>query len=111
MPRTIRFHLDEHISEAIAGALRRQGADVTTTSDANLGGATDEEHIAFALPEARVIVTRDDDYLRLAASGVEHAGVAFWSPKKRSVGDAIRGLLLIWEELEPVDMHNHVEFL
>ena len=30
MPRTIRFHLDEHVPHAVADGLRRFGIDVTT---------------------------------------------------------------------------------
>jgi hypothetical protein len=41
MPRTIRFHLDEHADPAIAEGLRRHGGDVTTTRDAGLIHAPD----------------------------------------------------------------------
>lgn len=40
-------------------------------------GASDEEHLAFALAEGRVIFTLDADFLRLAAAGHEHAGIAY----------------------------------
>ncbi len=33
MPRTIRFHLDEHCPHAIADGLRRFGIDVTTAAE------------------------------------------------------------------------------
>ena len=36
MPKTIRFHLDEHAADAIARSLRHQGIDITTTADAGL---------------------------------------------------------------------------
>ena len=62
MSRTIRFHLDEHCDPAIAAGLRRHGIDVTTTSGAGLHHAPDEEHVAFALAQGRVIVTQDDDF-------------------------------------------------
>ena len=39
MPRTIRFHLDEHCDPAIAAGLRLHGVDVTTTPEAHLLGA------------------------------------------------------------------------
>jgi hypothetical protein len=48
MPQTIRFHLDEHCDPAIAAGLRRRGIDVTTTLEAGLNGATDEEQVAYA---------------------------------------------------------------
>jgi hypothetical protein len=34
MPTPLRFHLDEHVSPAVAEGLRRRGIDVTTTLDA-----------------------------------------------------------------------------
>ncbi|MBV8677985.1 MAG: DUF5615 family PIN-like protein [Planctomycetaceae bacterium] len=48
MLRTIRFHLDENCPTAIAEGLRRRGIDVTTTPEAGLIGATDEEQTAHA---------------------------------------------------------------
>ena len=63
------FHLDEHIDPAIADGLRRRGVDVTTTLGAGLRGAADEEHVAFARAQGRVIVTQDSDFLRISPSG------------------------------------------
>ena len=61
----IQFHLDEQVERAIAEALRRRGIDVTTTPEARLLGATDEEQLAFAISQERVIFTQDDDFLAL----------------------------------------------
>jgi len=85
--------------------------DVTTTADAGLLGASDDEHVAFALRESRVIFTNDRDFLRLAASGVQHAGIVFCAPSDSRIGDVIRYLALMHECLEPSDMVNHVEYL
>jgi arylsulfatase A-like enzyme len=49
----------------IAAGLRGHGIDVTTTADAQLLSADDEDHVAFALREGRVIFTNDADFLRL----------------------------------------------
>jgi len=84
---------------------------VTTTPDAGLLSARDEEHIAYALRTSRVIYTRDEDFLRLSATGVEHRGVAFSAQQTRSIGQIIAGLLLIWEIYEPEEMVNRVEFI
>ena len=67
MTDRIRFHLDENVDPVIAVALRRYGADVTTTDEEGLLGSDDETQLAFAKREARVSVTHDDDFLRLAA--------------------------------------------
>jgi hypothetical protein len=111
MPRTLRFHLDEHVAAAIAAGLRRRGIDVTTAADAGLLSAPDEAHLAFALAQGRIVFTNDEDYLVLHDRGTEHAGIAYCHQQKRSIGDVIRGLVLLWEILEPEDMRNHVEFI
>src|SRR5437016_4171137 len=111
MPKTIRFHLDEHCDKAIAAGLRRHGIDVTTTAAAGLLHAPDEAHVAYALGQARVIFTQDQDFLRLHASGVRHAGIAYCRQRSRSIGDILDGLVLLWEIYEPEEIFNRVEFL
>lgn len=111
MARTIRFHLDENCSHAIASGLRRRGIDVTTTPEVGLMGAIDDDQLSHCLTEGRVIFSYDEDLLRLAASGAQHAGLVFCQQRKRSVGDVIRGLVLIWERLEPADMVGRVKYL
>ena len=78
--------------------------------EANMLGASDEEHLTFALKRERVIFTQDDDFLRLAATDREHAGVVY-SSQQVSIGDVIRGLMLIYEVLEAEDMRGEVEYL
>lgn len=111
MPRTIRFHLDEHIPSAVADGLRRRGIEVITTLDAGLLGAEDTAHLVFALARGLVIVTNDEDFLGLNEREIEHPGVAYCPLHKRSIGTVIRSLVLIWEVLDPLDMRNCVEFL
>jgi predicted nuclease of predicted toxin-antitoxin system len=53
------YHLDENMPHAIANGLQQRGVDVTTTSDAGLIGASDEEQLAHALAENRVLVGRE----------------------------------------------------
>ncbi len=107
----LRFHLDEHIDPAIADGLRRRGIDATTAEGAGLRGSPDEEQIAFALTQYRVIVTQDQDFLRIHNEGVTHAGIAFSQHGLRSLGQLLRSLILLNDCLVPEDMMNHVEFL
>jgi predicted nuclease of predicted toxin-antitoxin system len=111
MPRTIRFHLDEHVDPAVAGGLRRRGIEVTTTADAGLSGEDDPVHIAFANSQQRVICTSDSDFLRLHGENIAHPGIAYYHQQERSVGELIRALELLWEVLEPDEMRNRVEFM
>ena len=107
----IRFHLDEHISAQIAAGLRRRNIDVTTTAEVNLIGATDLAHIEFAKSSGRVLVTQDDDVLRLHAQGVAHAGIVFCQQQSMSTGEMLRRLILIHDLLSPEDLIGTVEFL
>ncbi|MFH1110439.1 MAG: DUF5615 family PIN-like protein [Planctomycetota bacterium] len=111
MARTIRFHVDEHVTRVIAEGLRRRGMDVTTTVGVGLCSATDEEQLAFARSDQRVLVTFDAGFLRLHASGVEHTGIIFLSPRRGTVRELLRLLLIVYEQLSAEDMANHVEFL
>ena len=111
MPRTINFHLDENCAGAIAGGLRRRGIDVTTTPDAALMGVTDEQQAAHCLAARRILFTQDQDFLRLDAAGVEHAGIVFCAKDTKSIGEIIQRLVLIWEIYEPQEMAGRVEYL
>ena len=111
MARTIRFHLDENCDPRIAAGLLLHGVDVTTTPEAGLLHVSDEAQLAYAVAQGRVIVTQDTDFLRLAATGVETPGVAFYPSLGRSIGQIIRVLHLIWEVYEPEEMRNRIEYL
>jgi predicted nuclease of predicted toxin-antitoxin system len=65
MAERICFHLDEHIASAVAVGLRSHGVDLTTTAEAGLTAASDEEQLAYARDAGRVLVTHDAGFLRL----------------------------------------------
>jgi len=107
----IRFHLDERVEAAAARALRDRGIDVTTAAEAGLLSAHDQQHLALALAENRVLVTHDADFLKLHARGIVHAGIAFCHAEAHSIGGIVRALVLIYECLTEQDMIGHVEWL
>lgn len=111
MSEKIHFHLDENVSTAIARSLRKRGIDVSTTPELKLVQATDEEQLAFASNEGRVLVTHDSDFLRLHEKDFHHAGIAYCRLGTRTIGQIIKSLLLLYEILEPDDMIDSVEFL
>lgn len=84
---------------------------MTTTVGAGLIGATDLIHLRFAAASGRVIVTQDDDFLRLHAQGVAHAGIAYCQQHSMSVWQMLRRLILIHDLLSPEEMAGRVEFL
>jgi predicted nuclease of predicted toxin-antitoxin system len=107
----IAFQLDEQVALAVAQALRRRGIDVRTASESNLLGASDEDVLARARLEERVLVTHDRDFLILHQRGHPHAGIAYCGQGMRTIGQVIAGMVLIYEILEPAEMSGRVEFL
>jgi predicted nuclease of predicted toxin-antitoxin system len=58
---------------------------VTTSQEARLIEARDEQQAAYGRDQARVVFTHDADFLRLQATGVPHAGIiCAMSPFSRS---------------------------
>jgi len=110
MSAKIRFYTDEHVAGAVVAGLRRRGVDVLTTQEAGMLGASDREHLAFAADDGRIVVTQDDDFLRLHAAGTKHSGIAY-APHQMSIGAIIRGLMLIHQVLDAEEIQDHVEFL
>jgi predicted nuclease of predicted toxin-antitoxin system len=111
MPRTIRFHLDENCDPRIPRGLRLRGIDVTTTVEVGLLHAVDEEQLAFANSEGRMLFTQDADFLCLHAAGLTHPGIAYCQPGSRSLGVIIRRLELIWEIYDPDEVRDQIEYL
>jgi hypothetical protein len=103
--------LDENVNKTIADGLKRRKIDVTTTPEAGLISASDEEQLRFACSQGRVLFTQDCDFLKLHNSGFEHCGVAYCVKGSRSIGEILQGLILIWEVLEAEDIAGKVEFL
>jgi hypothetical protein len=66
---------------------------------------------AHALSDGRVIFTQDEDFLAIHASGSPHPGIAYCKKDNRSIGEIIRGLVLIWEIYDPADMAGRIEYL
>ena len=81
-----------------------------TVPEAGTLGASDLEQLRRAREKGRVIVTQDDDFLRLAAAGKRHSGIVYAS-QERSVGEIIRGLMMIHQVMEADEMIEHVQYL
>jgi predicted nuclease of predicted toxin-antitoxin system len=106
----IRFHLDQHVSNAIARGLRARGIDVTTTAEVALQNASDEKQLEYMLNTGRVIFTQDDDFLRIHHSGQQHPGIVYTKHGAHTIGEVIRFLQLMNDCLEPADMRGRVEY-
>ncbi|MFZ1506802.1 MAG: DUF5615 family PIN-like protein [Anaerolineae bacterium] len=106
----IRYYTDEHVALAVVRGLRQRGIDVLTVPEADMRGATDEDHLTLARKQRRVVFTQDADFLRLAAAGYNHAGIVY-APQRTAIGEIVRGLVLIHQVLEAEEMVGRVEYL
>ena len=108
MPRTIRFHLDENVNSAIAKGLRGRGVDVTTTREAGLIGADDEEQLKFAKSEGGSLSRMT---MAFCVFRLTHTGIVYCGQGRRAIGEIIQWLILMWEVLDSEDIENKVEFI
>src|SRR5205823_14614227 len=104
------FHFDEHLSRAIAAALRHRGINVTLAVDIGLTGVDDAVQLAHAASTGRVMVTQDADYVQLHRKGVAHAGIAYSPQGLGSITAIIRALVEIHDEMTEVEMKNWLEY-
>jgi predicted nuclease of predicted toxin-antitoxin system len=81
--------LDENISPIVGAALRAAGHNVSMAADV-CPGAPDEDVVALAVDEARVLVTEDKDFGDLAVRqlkrppGLIRLALLRWSPAQKA---------------------------
>lgn len=103
----IRFYIDENLSPEIVTQLRTHGIDVIRGPL----GADDPVHLERATSLGRVVCTSDDDFIKLAASGMEHAGVIWGEQTDFSIGDWVRYLRLVNEVQSAEELLNTINYL
>jgi hypothetical protein len=106
----VKFYADEHIAKAVVRGMRARGVDIISAVEANMLGATDEQHLELATNNNRVVVTQDDDFIGLHAAGFDHAGIVY-AKQGRSIGDIVSGLMLVYQVLDADDMRGQLEYL
>jgi hypothetical protein len=107
----LRFYLDENVPTEVGLQLRSSGIDAVTARDLGSLGATDRDHLQRATAQSRMLCTHDQDFLRLAAAGTEHAGIAFAPQTRVSIGGWVRELRALHTRFEAEQVKNLVFFL
>lgn len=87
-----------------------RGVDVTTTAEAGLQHASDDEQMKYIITTGRVIFTQDDDFLRAASTGQQHPGIVYSKQGSRRIGEVVRFLQLMNDCLEPDEMRGRIEY-
>jgi predicted nuclease of predicted toxin-antitoxin system len=91
-----RFLIDENLSPELARHLSdHHGYDAVHVNDCDLAGRTDEEVMAHAVAEVRVVVTANaEDFRRLARARPGHPGLAILLAAGGRVRQIANGLKL-----------------
>lgn len=110
----MKLYLDEHIQPLLAHILTSRGIDCLTTQAAGNLSHSDEEQLAFATSQERVIVTCDrKDFLSLAqqwaAENHTHAGIILSKPC--SLSEFLRQLLHLIARHRTDNLANQVLWL
>lgn len=108
---TLRFYLDEHVDVEIARQLNLLGIDTVTVRDLKLRGEDDPIQLQVATDQGRVLCTMDRHFLEIAASGVNHSGIAFIPSENSEIGVIVTYLALMAKVVSADEARNRVEFM
>ena len=108
---TIRFQLDEHLGNDIVEGLRRAGIEAMTAVGAGVQGLADDQILARCHVNGTILVTFDDDYLRLQRDVPRHAGIVFCGRRTRTTSRIIAALIRVHAERTPDDRKDWVEYV
>ena len=112
----VRFLADSNLNQKIVSGVLRQvpEVDFKTAHEANLHGLPDDEVLALARSEGRILVTQDQrtmpahfgEFIKSNSS----PGVLIM-PQKRKIKRAIEGLILLWMASEAEEYVNSIRNL
>ncbi len=89
----IKLYLDEDISQTVAVVLRSRGFDAVSVHEAGMRGKTDEEQMAYAINDGRVLLTFNAKHFaplakQLYKNGQSHFGIVI--SKQVNLSEMIR---------------------
>ena len=110
----ICLYLDEDVNVLIADLLRARGFDAIAARDAGQLHLSDAEQLAYAVSQARTLVTHNrTDFEELVRSyfdlGQMHYGVIF--AVRRSPQEIVQRLLVILNQVTSDEMQNQVRYI
>lgn len=113
-PIFIKLYLDEDVHVLIADLLRARGFDVVTARDAGLLQMTDQEQLAYAVQQNRVLVTHNRaDFEELAQQyfneGRMHNGIILVF--RNTPQEITRRLLIILNNVMAEEMRDRIRYI
>ena len=106
----LSFLADEHVKRSYVHALRAHGFDGVAVAEGAETGERDAVHLERSSQQNLVVLTNDDDFVRLAQQR-PHAGVVFYSEQQHAPSEFVTAIRRIDRCFSPDDMHNHIEWL
>lgn len=107
----VRLYIDENLTPKIAAQLQSRGIDAVSVRDLGLLGESDDNHLERAKSLGRILVTTDQDFLKMSADNPDHLGIIFGIQEDHSIGDWVTGLELICFVYTMDELKNRVEYL
>lgn len=107
----IRFYLDENVPPAVAEGLTQRGIPVVTVRELGLLGDDDANHLRRAAAMNCVLCTHDSDFVVLAKTGEQHAGIVFGQPEKHNIGTWVHFLERVYIAYTAELMVNRIEYV
>jgi predicted nuclease of predicted toxin-antitoxin system len=111
---SLRILIDEDAQDhTLVAHLRRAGHDLLTVNEAGLRERPDEQVLAWARTEGRIVLTRNvSDFRSLAVQVPDHAGVVLiYTGENRSRRMSRREIVAALERLEASGVQTHLRHL
>ena len=107
---------EDSAARSLMRALRSSGFDCLTAHEADRLRRTDEDQLAFATEQGRVLYSKNaGDFARLdkawQLTGRSHAGIVLVSDQLTPIGVQLRALQSMSDTFEAEDMVNRLVFL
>jgi len=112
-----KLYIDEDAAEkSILVELRKNGIDILTVLEAERVGETDEEQLRFATSCKRVLYSLNvGDFAQLhqllLSQGEKHSGIIVIPRQRYSIGEKLRQLTKLLDDMEAEDFENNLYFL
>ncbi|MCY4017950.1 MAG: DUF5615 family PIN-like protein [Chloroflexi bacterium] len=107
----LRFFLDENMPVELANQLNQRGIDTLTVRDIERLSENDPTLLTVATADGRVLCTHDQDYVEIAKTGVEHAGIVIVPGEYEDIGVMVNYFRLLHGVYGVEEMLNRVEYL
>jgi len=108
--RSVRLYVDADITPKLARILREQGYDVISAHEVGNAEATDEEHMAFAAAQKRILLTCNArDFTPIFEgywfAGQAHSGIVV--SEQLEIGEMLRRVTALLDSTATDEMHNN----